>query len=302
MQEIFDDFSWTKENKTITKDKHHVLGLGNFTYWNYTTAPPLKTVHYHSNIIEVHCMIKGMRTTQVEEMGRVKTYTYTGNQIFMTFPFEHHGSTLEAESPCAFFAFQLILTNPDSLLGLNAYYSNLLYKNLMTLKHRQFQLGRSHLGYLRTAFNFFSDLTPESIAVGVQFLSAFLFSLSYLTPVECATEKKIDPNIQKAIEYLQNHIEDNLCLNDLANISSYSLSHFKSKFRSEIGITPAEYIFMQKMERAKQYLLTTDQSITAIAYALGFSSSNYFSSIFRKYFETTPREYRKSHTKHLENS
>lgn len=297
MKEIFDGFSWTKENKTITQDKHHVPALGNFTYWNYTSAPPTKPMHYHSNIIEMHCMIRGMRTTKVEEIesASIKTYTYTGNQLFMTFPFEIHGSHFESESLCSFFAFQLDLSDRNSLLGLNPHYSNLLYNRLTGLKYRQYQIGQSHLSYLRIAFDFFSELTEESIAVGTQFLSAFLFSLPYLTPIEEVSEEKIDERIRRSVEYIRSHIQDSLYLEDIANLAGFSLSHFKAKFHKEIGITPAEYILSQKMEAAKQELMTTSKSITDIAFSLGFSSSNYFSSVFRKYYETTPREYRKRH-------
>ena len=297
VKEIFDRFSWTKENKTITSDRHHIPGLGNFTYWNYTSAPPTKPMHYHSNIIELHCMIRGMRTTQVEELNStyIKTYTYTGNQLFLTFPFERHGSLLESESLCSFLALQLNVADTNNILGLNPYFSNLLYNQLMNLKHRQYELGQSHLSYLRIAFNFFSDLTEESFAVGTQFLCAFLFTLPYLKPVEEVHEKRIDDRIRIAIEYMHAHIEDALRIEDLAEVTGYSLSHFKAKFHKETGITPAEYILMQKMETAKNELLLSDKSITDIAYSLGFSTSNYFSSVFRKYFETTPRDYRKNH-------
>ena len=298
MLEIFDDFSWTKENKTITHDRHHVPGLGNFSYWNYTAAPPTKPMHYHSNIFEFHCMVRGMRTTQVEELdsGMVKTYTYTGNQVFLTFPFEPHGSKLETESLCSFFAFQLNASDQHALLGLNPVYSQLLYRQLLSLQGRQYQLGQAHIGYLRTAFNFFSDLSPASIAVGVQFLSTFLFSLPYLKPVEEVRQHRINSRIYSAIEYLNANISEPVTIDAMARSAGYSVSHFKAKFHAETGITPAEYILMMKMERARELLTKSSWSITQIAYSLGFSSSNYFSTVFRKYFEQTPREYRTAHT------
>ena len=299
MKEIFDGYTWTKENKTITQDRHHVHGLGNITYWNYNSAPPTKPMHYHSNIIEMHCMIRGRRTTQVEDLssGTIKTYSYTGNQLFMTFPFEHHGSQLESESLCSFFAFQLNVSDNNALLGLNPHFSGMLYNRLIGLKHRQFQMGQSHLTYLRTAFDYISEQTEESIAAGAQFLCAFLFTLPDLTPVEEVSEKKLDKRIRNSIEYIRQHIADPLLIEDLAVVAGYSVSHFKAKFHKETGITPAEYILTQKMDEAKYRLLMTDNSITDIAYSLGFSSSNYFSSVFRKFFETTPREYRNHHKK-----
>lgn len=135
-------------------------------------------------------------------------------------------------------------------------------------------------------------MTEYSTAVGVQFLSAFLFSLPYLMPKEEAKILAMDEGISRAISYLRKNLNEHLDLTDLARISGYSLSRFKSKFRNETGITPGEYISLQKIEHAKHQLLETNISITEIAYSLGFSSSNYFSTVFKKYSDSTPREYR----------
>ncbi len=292
MEELFDDFSWTKQNKTIPQDKHHVPGLGNLTYWNFTAAPPPKPIHYHTNIMEFHCLVKGQRTTQIKIGDQYNSYTCTGNELLLTFPFEQHGNITKSQNPCEFYAFQLIMKNTNSILGLNKQYSNLLYRQLMNLPHRQYNLGGSHMQYLRQAFNFFSDMTEYSTAVGVQFLSAFLFSLPYLMPKEEAKILAMDEGISRAISYLRKNLNEHLDLTDLARISGYSLSRFKSKFRNETGITPGEYISLQKIEHAKHQLLETNISITEIAYSLGFSSSNYFSTVFKKYSDSTPREYR----------
>jgi len=296
VEELFDDFSWTKENKTITQNKHHVPGLGNLTYWNFTAAPPSKPIHYHTHIMEFHCLVKGQRTTQIKAGDEYNSYTCTGNELLITFPFELHGNITKSQLPCEFYAFQLIMKNPDSLLGLNKQYSNILYHRLMNLPHRQYNLGSSHMQYLRQTFNFFSDMSEYSIAVGVQFLSSFLFSLPFLMPTEEARVLAMDEGISKSISYLRKNLGENLRLIDLAQISGYSLSRFKSKFRNETGITPAEYIALQKIEYAKHQLSETDTSITELAYSLGFSSSNYFSTVFKKYSDFTPREYRSLYT------
>lgn len=294
MIELFDNFSWTKENKTITKEQHQVPGLGNFTHWNFNYAPPSKPMHFHSDIMEIHCMVNGQRVTRIEIDKNMHSYKYTGNQAFITFPYEVHGSSLQTESPCEFYAFQLILSDKHNLLGLNPIYSEILYNILTGLKYRQFSLGSSSLRYLRTAFNLFSDKSNPSTLFGTQFLNAFLLGLPFLQPAENETNSTNNPNIAKSVEYILNNICTPLRLQDIAIYTGYSLSRFKTKFKEEIGISPAEYIQLEKINLAKQFLIETDISITDISFKLGFSSSNYFSYVFKKYTNYKPLTYRKT--------
>lgn len=293
MGELLDEYSWTKENKTITHKEHQVPGLGNFTYWNFTSIPPRKQMHYHINIMEFHCIIKGSRFTQIESGGELKTYNYHGNQVFITFPSEIHGSAAEQDTPCQLYGFQLNFANKDCLLGLNREYSNILYSRLMHIPYRQMEMSESHIKYLRIAFNFFSSLKKEDIATGTQFLLAFLFTLPYLQPVKEIRVDYIDSGILDSIRYFKEHLNERLKINDLAAAAGYSPSYYKIKFRSEIGITPAEYMTIEKIEASKHMLAETSMSITDIAYSLGFPSSNYFSTVFKKYNSMSPREYRR---------
>lgn len=293
MYEIFDDYCWTKQKKVITKDKHRVPGLGNFSYWNYTTSSTPSPMHYHSDIIEMHCMIKGKRYTQIEKDGEITRHISTGNQAFLTFPFELHSNGNQPQAPCEFFAFQIITADPFNILGLNREYSYQLYNQLIKLNHRHLNLGITHLSNLRSAFNFFGEMTRESTMIGVQFLTCFLFNLQFLTPVTETQVTQIDERIKKAVLYLRDNIGESLQLIDLADVSGYSLSRFKVKFKEVLGITPAEYITLQKLEIAKKQLVETNISIIDLSYSLGFSSSNYFSSVFKKYHACTPQNYRK---------
>ena len=52
---------------------------------------------------------------------------------------------------------------------------------------------------------------------------------------------------------------------------------------------------LQKIEKAKEILTESDTSITDIAFSLGFSSSNYFCAVFKKFMDCTPKDYRKKY-------
>lgn len=298
MYEIIDKFCWTKEVKTITKDRHQIPGLGNFSHWNLNTATHPLPMHYHSNIIEFHCMIKGSRFSQIERNGKLTNYITTGNQVFLSYPFEVHGNGDEPQMPHEFYGFQIITSDPEHLLGLNENFSYSLYSHLMNLRGHQFNLSATHINNIRSAFNFFSELNPDSVKIGIQFLTCFLFTLEFLTPVHETSITTVDPSIKKSIDYLNENIFEPMQVSDLASISGYSLSRFKVRFKEEIGITPAEYITLQKLELAKKQLIESNVSITDLAYHLGFSSVSYFSAVFKKMTFCTPLEYRKQHNQH----
>lgn len=294
-QELFDPYTWTKENKTLIHERHQIPGLGNFTHWNTQGSAPPSPLHYHTNILEIHCMVKGQRTSLIEDRGHFRVHTFTGNTVFLTYPFEIHGNGDSVQLPCEFYAFQIDLSDPGNLLGLNKEYSSALAQILLNQKHRKMKLNSSHLGYLRTSFNLISSLEEESIRVGVQFLTCFLYSLQYLTPVTEEGTTDIDEPVFRSIQYLNEHLKEPIQLLDLAEIAGYSLSHYKKKFKKEVGITPSEYVILQKLEYAKRALAETDQNITELAFSLGFSSSNYFCSVFKKLMDCTPKEWRKKY-------
>lgn len=296
MWEIFDEYCWTRQKKVLPSDVHQVPGLGNFAYWNFNTSTVPSPLHIHSNIFEFHCMVKGRRYSQIERDGTILRYTATGKQIMIVFPFEIHSNGNDPQMPCEFYAFQINVSDPYHLLGLDREYSHALYRILMQLKNenrRLLTLTQTHLSYLRSAFNFFADQTPDTTKVGIQFLCSFLFTLQYLQPAGASRETMIDQRLLRSVNYVRDNLEHHISLTDLAQASGYSLSRFKYKFREEVGTTPSEYITLQKMEEAKHLLSSTSDSITEIAYRLGYSSSNYFSSVFKKINSCTPRNYRK---------
>ena len=291
--EIFDDYLWQKDKQVITRNVHNISGLGNFTHWRLNSSDTPTPKHFHSGIIEMHCMVKGKRISILEGGKHPKPYTIMGNEVFLTFPYELHSTGLLPQTPCEFYALQFITAERDNILGLNKEYSNALCDQLLALEHRHLTLSATAFTQIRTAFNLFNSPNPHDVHTGIQYLSCFLHSLVYLRPIEDEIVRPIDTSIQRSLNYIDKNYTKHLNLTELADVSNYSLSRFKVKFKEEVGITPAEFISMQKIEKAKILLETTNHSITEIAFDLAFSSSNYFCAVFKKQTGISPYQYKK---------
>lgn len=294
MKEIFNTYCWEKEKQVLTYSEHQIAGLKNFAHHNITTSVSSDPFHYHSDIVEIHCMMKGERIVYLEEDEGLSRHTIYGNEAFITFPYEIHQNGDASQSPCEFYAFQIHLRDRDNLLCLDKENSNYLAQMLLSLKHRHISLSPGDIALLRRAFNLFSSLETHDIKTAVLTLTNFLFNLQYMEPVVHEDRDDVNGNIQRAVLYISQNLTTKLPLEKLAEISGFSLSRFKTRFKEEIGIPPTEYITLQKIKYAKKLLETTNKSITELAYELGFSSSNYFSSVFKKILNITPQQYKKN--------
>lgn len=66
----------------------------------------------------------------------------------------------------------------------------------------------------------------------------------------------------------------------------------RGRFLAEVGCTPAHYLTQLRVQAAQQRLAESPQRVTQIAFDLGFSSSQYFATFFRKHVGQSPAEYR----------
>ena len=295
MIELFENYCWTKEEQILPQKVHGMQELGNISHHNLLSAKKPFPVHYHSDFIEIYCMINGVRNSSVFENGSLHSYSVSANEAFLVYPFELHYNGKQPQKPCEYYAFQINVQNPDSLLGLNPEYSRNLYQRLLSLKNRHLRLSSTETSLLRTAFHLllYSDRNAASMTTGIPFLTSFLFHLTHTSSSGEKNMLEIDPRIQQALNYIETNISKPLTVEELARSSHYSVSRFKARFKEEIGYPPSEYVTVQKIEHAKHLLETSNETITDLAYSLGFSSSNYFSAVFNKIMGCTPREYRR---------
>ena len=109
-------------------------------------------------------------------------------------------------------------------------------------------------------------------------------------------EQEVSPQIRQSCEYIQLHLQESVELSRLAKIFGYSDYYFSLKFKKEMGMTVKSYITTKKMDRAREALLGTNDSVEKIAFSLGFHSSSYFYTVFKKHVGMTPQEYREKYS------
>jgi AraC family transcriptional regulator len=96
----------------------------------------------------------------------------------------------------------------------------------------------------------------------------------------------------QVLEYINEHLNQDIKLADLAALLSMSQFHFSHLFKHSLGTSPHQYLLQQRVERAKQLLKQTDRSIMDVALECGFNSHSHLSKQFRQLTGMTPKAYR----------
>jgi AraC family transcriptional regulator len=101
--------------------------------------------------------------------------------------------------------------------------------------------------------------------------------------------------IVKTIQYIDNHIDGNLSLEKVSEVSAYSPFHFHRIFKLVTGETLQNYIIRKKIEKSALHLaIHKSMEIKEIYWNLGFSNHSAFCKTFKKYYGLAPTEFRRS--------
>lgn len=103
-----------------------------------------------------------------------------------------------------------------------------------------------------------------------------------------------DSLAMRAREYMKKNISNNISVDNIAAACGLSESQFARRFKHSAGITPADCLQRMRIEEACKLLHETNNNITEISFTLGFSSSQYFSTVFKRYTGMPPYHFRKS--------
>jgi AraC family transcriptional regulator len=101
--------------------------------------------------------------------------------------------------------------------------------------------------------------------------------------------------MQRVLDYIDQHLHDDLTLEVLSSIAAYSKYHFHRQFTATFGLSVHRYILLARMKRASYRLVYRDtQSVTSIAMDAGYDAPDAFARAFRQRFGQSPSSFRKS--------
>jgi len=263
-----------------------VLALGRYSYAHAHEPLP---GHSHGDMFEVCYLDEGTQRYEVEG----KEYILKGGDVFVTFPNEVHGSGVFLQSRGRLYWMLIALPSKrERFLNLPPKDGQELVGRLLNIFRCHFKGGsqlKSHLERIFSAHDG-SDMTLKSAKIKNRVL---LFLLEVLERAEHHTRNVITPPIKASLRYIDEQIfEEMPQIPDLARIAGLSVSRFKARFKEETGLSPGSCIVQRRVERAKELLKNTGLPITDIGFQLGFSTSQYFATVFKRLTTMKPVEWR----------
>ena len=131
----------------------------------------------------------------------------------------------------------------------------------------------------------------QTMAGIVNHLIGLMYSLERNNELNRTSHAQVDI-INRAQKLIRESLEKNLTIQDISQGLGLSYSSFRKLFKEITGIAPATYQHDLRLQRAKELLSATNESIKEIAYRLNFESPDYFSSKFKAKTGMKPSEFR----------
>jgi len=255
--------------------------------YHYTHAHQGLVSHAHPGAMEICYLAKG---TQIYRVGR-QDYVLRGGDIFVTLPGEEHSTGEAPEEKGMLYWIHFILPRGSgTFLNCPPEDTRKLMAQLRAMPHRQFsgipQLQVLLDDVLRTALPGAKNNPLQRMALNVR-LAEFL--LEVLTCSRRKPRAGLSKDVHAVLRHIEAKIGEPLSVGELAGRMGLSVSRFKTRFKKEIGIPPAEYVLRCKVSEAKKLLARPGTTVTDTAYQLSFSSSQYFATVFKRYTGKNPR-------------
>jgi AraC family transcriptional regulator len=163
---------------------------------------------------------------------------------------------------------------------------------LVTSKNHSWRLWKSILKQTSTQSSQFR------IEWGPIFHRGRLDGTALLTPRRTARRKDAAlprPKLRAVVDYVEEHLDGNLTLEQMAATVHVSPYHFARQFKAATGIPPHRYVIARRIARAQELLQPhTDLSLAEIGARSGFSDQSQFSHHFKRALGLTPGQFRSS--------
>ena len=123
------------------------------------------------------------------------------------------------------------------------------------------------------------------------FLDYLLRSVDH--PAEQAPGKLQGFYIREAVDFIKEHYQDDITVEDIARRTGLNRSYFGKVFKAATGKSPQQYLIGYRMAKAAELLKLTSLPVAEVGRAVGYPNQLHFSRAFKGAYEVSPREWRR---------
>lgn len=275
---------------------------------NYEIKPSLNTPIGHThNFLEISIVKEGMGEYYVDN----KVYDVLPGDVFIFNNIENHGLKVTGNSNMI---NMVIHFEPNFIWAISGnssfdfrYLSIFFNRNggFQNRLERNSEITNQVSKHLLDIEQEFIMQTPEyELMVKAMMLKALVLILR-----GCSHEIKQEDNhmaayynlssVDKIINYIDSHIAEEIKLEDLSEVVHMNPAYISFFFKKNYGKNIFEYITIKRIERSKEFLLSTNKSIIEIANICGFNSTAGFNKAFKKITGFTPSDFRRLRPKYF---
>lgn len=250
----------------------------------------------HVGVYEIHYMRRGHVKWWVED----EKHDFSTGNVFIVKPGELHGGDEESLQRCEHYWLRIGFPKGKTLPSLTSAETDQIRSHFESIRFRNF-VATPEVGelFVRIHNEHRFGSMPHGVTIARAMLHALLITV-LRDHDRCVTASSQQPllswRVRRVIELTQQRMCDpDLRIESIAAEVGGGTASLRARFRTETGLSMHDFLLQQRIEGAKKRLEDSSHGITQIAYDLGFSSSQYFATTFRRFVGMAPGEYRRKH-------
>lgn len=259
-------------------------------YHHISTVHPQYVMSFHWHVeFEIIRILSGSFTLYIDDH---ELQVAAGSTIFVPAGSLHAGTPRDCIYECIVFDMNMLMNKNDSCcrhikqiidheIELQYIYSE-SYNNIHQIIWMLFDsVASKREGY------------QMAVLGSLYQLFGTIFSDTLYDPAPCQPPRnhKRIVQLKQALEFIETSYTTPVSLDEISQSVNMSPKYFCRFFQEMTHRTPIDYLNYYRIERACYQLLTSEQSITDVAYGCGFNDLSYFIKTFKRYKGTTPKQY-----------
>lgn len=249
------------------------------------------TWHTHEHI-ELLLALDG---ATVYEFADGQTVDFTGGHYMVISPGVAHRGLQDVRRPTSIVGLMLDPHSPKATAGSSFSKADLawLFEQFGTARRHAYPMNGELKNLAKTVARNMSDTVPSAISE-VNKLRWALCGIVLEAARQLATVRTDVPDqtVERAKEFMHAYVANPCPIEQVAKTLGCSRAKLFDVFKNATGMTPYDYWLRLRIDHAQHALLESSRPIADVAVDCGFSTTQYFNLVFRKYAGMNPNDYR----------